>query len=128
MNKNPERGEVRPGCLFILLLTVVLIFLVIRIGPVLVAKINFEDDLNSITSKAGVFAWSEKVIVREINTATAAYGFKTSRDDITITRTNRYQQAPRIIVSVKFSKAVEFPGYTYVFKFESTSAGLIGRL
>ena len=93
-----------------------------------VDKVNFEDDLKSITNKAGVFAWSERMTAKEIVTAAEAYGFQTSGEEMEINRVTRYQQTPRIIINVKFSKSIVFPGYTHVFKFESTSTGLIGRL
>ena len=128
MKKNSEHGSGKPGCLFTLLVVAAVIFLCIKIIPVYVAKVNFEDDLTSITSKAGVYAWSERMIVKEINTAAEAYGFQTSRESIEINRRNKFQQTPRLILLVKYSKTVEFPGYTHVFKFESTTTGLIGRL
>ncbi len=128
MRNNSERGSGKSGCLLTLLVVALVIYLCVKIVPVYVAKVNFEDDLTGITSKAGVYSWSERAIIKEVNTAAAAYGFTTSGEDITITRRNRYQETPRIIVLVRYSKTVEFPGYTYVFEFESTTTGLIGRL
>ena len=128
MKKNSERGSGKPGCLFTLLVVAAVIFLSIKIIPVFIAKVNFEDDLTSITSKAGVYSWSERAIIKEINTAAEAYGFETSKEGIEINRRNKFQQTPRIIILVKYSKTVEFPGYTHIFKFESTTTGLIGRL
>lgn len=128
MNRNSECGEGRLGCLFVLAVITVLVFLIFKIIPVYVDKVNFEDDLKSITNKAGVFAWSERMTAKEIVTAAEAYGFQTSGEEMEINRITRYQQTPRIIINVKFSKSIVFPGYTHVFKFESTSTGLIGRL
>lgn len=128
MNIRSEKGSGNIGCLFVLLIVAAVIFLCIKIIPVYVAKINFEDDLESITSKAGVYAWSERMIIREITTAAEAYGFETSENDIEINRRNKFQQAPRIVILVRYRKSIEFPGYTHFFKFESTSTGLIGRL
>lgn len=128
MNMRSGRGSGKPGCLFVLLIVAAIVFLCIKIIPVYIAKINFEDDLKGITSKAGVYAWSERMIVREINTAAEAYGFETSGEDIEINRRNKFQQAPRIVILVRYRKSIEFPGYTHLFRFESTSTGLIGRL
>jgi len=128
MNKSSERGEAKLGCIFLLLVIAVLVFLVFKIGPMYVDKVNFEDDLNSITNKAGVYAWSERMIAKEIVTAAEAYGFQTSSEEIEINRLTKYQQAPRIVINVQFSKSIGFPGYTHLFKFEASSTGLIGRL
>lgn len=128
MNRNSERGEGRTGCLFVLVIIAALAFLTFKIGPVYIDKVNFEDDLKTITSKAGVYSWSERMIAREISNAAEGYDFKTSKEDMEINRRTRYQEIPKIVISVKCRKPIEFPGYTYVFSFESTATGLIGRL
>jgi len=123
-----ELGGGRIGCVFILLLLLLILFISFKAGPVYLDKVNFGDDLNSITSKAGVYAWNDRRIAREIMTAAEAYDFEINRDDIKVNRINRYQQAPRIMVTVKFRRDLELPGYTHHFTFEATSSGLIGSL
>lgn len=125
---SKEQGAGRIGCLFILLLLLLVIYISFKAGPVYLDKVNFEDDLNSITSKAGVYGWTDRHLTREILTAAEAYAFEIKGDDIKINRINRFQQAPRIMVTVKFTKDLELPGYVHNFKFEATSSGLIGSL
>jgi len=128
MNMKMAKGEGKIGCLFFLILAIILVFGLIKITPVYLAKVNFSDDIDNITSRAGVYGWTERMIRKEINTAAVSYGFQVAEDDILVTRTNKYQQTPRVMVTVRFSKGVEFPGFAYVFKFEHNATGLIGSL
>lgn len=128
MSTNPDRGSGKLGCIIILLILAATIFLSMKAGPVYLAKVNFQDDLNSITSKAGVYNWTEKKISREVLTAAESYGFAVTSDGIRVVRRNLYQQAPRIEVNVTLSKPVDFAGYIHEFRFEAKSTGLIGSL
>lgn len=128
MNSYEIRGGGRLGCFLLLLVIAGLLFIGTKVGPVYLAKINLEDDLTSITSKAGVYGWTERMISKEIMSTAQSLGFKINNEDIRISRINRYQQAPRIQVTIKVSKKVEFPGYTHVFVFDLQSSGLIGAL
>ncbi len=128
MYSNLERGSGKMGCLVMLLVMAALVFLIVNIAPVYVAKINFQDDLDKITSKAGARGWSERMIKAETKKLAEDLEFSISNEDIEIVRRRRFEQAARIIITAKIRRSVSIPGFTHTFEFKCTSSGLIGSL
>lgn len=126
MRHDPGMG--RFGFLVAVSFLVLLIFGAYKAGPVYLDKINFEDDLMQIATKAGAEAWSERTIREHIIKAGRAYKFHVTRDEVEITKTPRGQAAPKLFITVKFSRPVEVSGYVHVFEFTSEVSSLIGRL
>ena len=128
MKANRQLGNGKIGCLIWILALAALVFLIIRVSPVYVAKINFQDDLDKITSKAGANGWSERMIRAEVKKLAEDLEFDVSSDDIQVVRRSRFEQAARVTVIVKISRPVSVPGFYHVFEFECESSGLIGTL
>ena len=91
-------------------------------------KISFEDDLMQVATKAGAEAWSERTIREHILKAARAQKFHITRDDVVVSKTPRGQAAPKLYITVKYSRPVEVPGYVHVFEFQSEVSALVGRL
>ena len=122
------RGNGKLGCLLILLVLAVALFLTTKIGPVYFDKINFEDDLARIVNRAGSENWRDQPIREQILTTARGMNFEIGRDDVKINRIGRFQSASRLRVVVVYRRTVSFPGYTHVFRFESEAVALMGRL
>lgn len=123
-----DAGMGRFGFLVATSFLVLLVFGAYKAGPVYLDKINFEDDLMQIATKAGAEDWAERTIREHIIKAGRAEKFLLTRDDVEISRTPRGQAAPKLYITVKYSRSVEFPGYVHVFRFTSEVSSLIGRL
>ncbi len=123
-----NHGESRAGCLFMLLLVLVSLFLAYKVAPVYMDKINFEDEMARIVNRAGAENWRDRAIRDQIVTSARGFGFAIDKNKIKVDRTGRFQSAARLHVTMTYRRPVDFPGYEYVFTFESEATALIGRL
>lgn len=123
-----QRGSGRLGCLVVVLLFITFFFLSYKVGPVFLYKVNFKDDLERIVSRAGAENWSDRAILEHIIAAGRAETFELTGEDIEIRRAARFEQTGRLRVIVIYRRAVELPGYIYIFHFKSEAEGLMGRL
>ncbi|HUG43656.1 MAG TPA: hypothetical protein VMN76_05370 [Acidobacteriota bacterium] len=123
-----EKGEGRLGCVIVAALLLAGAYLTIQVGPVYLNRIDFEEELTRITGKAGAEGWSERFIQEQIQLAAKARGFELTPRDIAVDRSARLAPSPRIRVRVTYRKAVDLPGYTHVFEFESEASSIVGRL
>lgn len=123
-----NRGESRAGCLSMLLLVLVSLFLAYKVAPVYMDKINFEDEMARIVNRAGAENWQDRIIRDQIVTSARGFGFAIEKNKIKVDRTGRFQSASRLHVTMTYERPVDFPGYHYVFAFESEATALIGRL
>jgi hypothetical protein len=126
MRHDPGMG--RFGFLVAVSFMVFLIFGAYKAGPVYLDKISFEDDLMQVATKAGAEAWSERTIREHILKAARAQKFHITRDDVVVSKTPRGQAAPKLYITVRYSRPVEVPGYVHVFEFQSEVSSLVGRL
>lgn len=110
------------------LVLAVLGFLAVKIIPVYMDKINFEDDVTRIVNKAGAENWADQPIRTQIMRTARTLDFELNQNDIRIERAGRFQSASRLRVGIKFRRPVRFPGYGYVFEFDTEFEALIGRL
>ncbi|MFQ5738925.1 MAG: hypothetical protein ACE5JX_07905 [Acidobacteriota bacterium] len=123
-----ERGEGKLGCLVLLILMVSFAYICIQTVPVYLDKINFEEGLARMVSKAGVNNWPNTTITAHINALARVKDFEITPYDVTITRPERFQVNPEIRIEVNYRRPVEFPGYTYTFHFRSKVSSFVGRL
>ncbi len=122
------KGAGRFGCVLLILVLAVAGYLAVKITPVYMDKINFEDDVTRIVNRAGSDNWKDPTIKQQILRTAAVLNFDLSPGDIRIERAGRFQSASRLRVTVKYRRPLDFPGYTHQFAFESEFEALIGRL
>ncbi len=123
-----KRGSGRFGCFVSILLIAVFAFLGMKIFPVYLDKVDFEDGLARLAAKAGVENWdAETVRVRAIGLARTKH-FETTREDVTVQRPLRFEPVPEIKIDIRYRRTVDFPGYSHVFEFESRVSSFVGRL
>lgn len=123
------RGEGKLGCLLFTLFLACIVYSSVQIVPAYMAKLNFEEDLDRITSRAAVDNWQERFVRDQIRLAATAHGLQLrSRESITISRTSQFKTTPSLRIKVRYQRPVSFLGYIYVFEFESQSSSIVGRL
>ena len=123
-----QRGDSKFGCVAMLLLMALLVFLAVKIVPVYVDKISFGDDVTRIVNRAGANNWGDQAIREQIIKTARSLDFDLRQGQIKIERSGRFQSASRLKVTVTYSRDVSFPGYTHSFSFESEFEALVGRL
>jgi hypothetical protein len=122
------KGAGRAGCVVMVLVLAIVGYLAIKITPVYMDKVNFEDDVTRIVNRAGSDNWKDPTIKQQILRTATGLNFDLDQGDIRIERAGRFQSASRLRVTVKYRRPLEFPGYTHQFEFESHFEALIGRL
>lgn len=125
---NDETGEGRAGCLIMLLVLGLAVYLCLQIVPVYLNKIDFEEDLDRIASKAGSENWNDELIRERVEAAARVRNFELQEGDIEIRRANPFDETPRFRIIVNYRKGVQLPGYLYLFEFKSESSSLVMRL
>lgn len=121
-------GEGRAGCLAATLLLISAVYIFSRAVPVYLAKIEFEENLARIASRAGAENWRDRRIVEQVLEAARVQNFEVSGEDVRVRRTALFEVTPRLIIEVSYRRSVEFPGYVHVFEFQSRVSSIIGRL
>ncbi len=123
-----QRGEGKFGCLVVLLLLAIFVFICLKTVPVYLDKLDFEDGLSRIASRAGAEAAKPKLVVERVLALAAGKEFEVTEDDVTVQQIAKFGPAPEIKISVTFRRTVKFPGFDYTFHFESTVSSFVGRL
>lgn len=123
------RGEGRLGCLVFTLFLACVVYLSVQVLPAYMAKLNFEEDLARITSRAAVDNWQERFVREQIQLSATSNGLQLRpRENIKINRTSQFQATPSLQIKVRYQRPVSFLGYVYTFEFESQSSSIVGRL
>lgn len=123
-----ERGEGKLGCLVVLLLLGVFVFISAKTVPVYLDKLEFEDELARVASKAGVDASETKAVEKKVLAVAASKDFDATPDDVTVVRVAKFGPS-EIRIRVLYRRKVNFVGdLNYVFHFESKVSSFVGRL
>lgn len=124
-----QRGAGRTGCLLILLVTIIFVFVSAKIIPVYLDKYEFEDDLERLASKAGAAGWASDFLKMQVIEAASAKDFVILKEeDIEVSRANPYGGIPEVKVKIAYEKTVDLAGYEYTFKFQSDVSSFVGAL
>ncbi len=124
-----QRGSGRAGCLLVLLVTIVFVFLCSKVVPVYLDKYEFEDDLARLAAKAGAAAWANDFLKMQVIEAASAKDFVIAKeDDIEVDRASPYGGIPQVKIKIAYEKTVELPGYEYTFRFHSDVSSFVGSL
>lgn len=126
--RNRSEGEGRAGCLLVALLMVAFVYLAFLSVPVYLDKMDFEEDLGRIASRAGAENWSNQVIEEKVLSLARVRDFQVLPEDIRVQRNLPFQEARSLRLEVNFRRVIDFPGYSHSFEFNSKAASFIGRL
>ena len=105
-----QAGEGQIGCVVGLLLLLACIFVAYKLIPVKVASAELRDVVVDESRAAGTH--KDERIMRAILEKAEELKLPVTKDNVSIKRT-----ASIINVDVRYEVPVEFPGYTYVWKF-----------
>jgi biopolymer transport protein ExbB/TolQ len=126
--RDRSQGEGRVGCLVVALLMIGFVYLAFLSIPVYLDKMDFEEDLGRIASRAGAENWSNQVIEEKVLALARVREFHVAPEDINVQRNLPFQEARSLKLEVNFRRAVALPGYNHTFEFNSKASSFIGRL
>ena len=110
MRRFRERGEGQLGCIFGLLVFLAAIFIAYKMIPVKVKAADLRQTVQDQAKTAGTF--SDGQIRKSIMNKAAELELPVADEALVIDR-----MANRIVIDVKYTVPVEFPGYTYQWNF-----------
>lgn len=110
MRRLRERGEGQLGCIFGLLVFLAALFVAYKMIPVKVRAADLRQTITDEAKSAGTR--SDAVILKTILAKAETNNLPVSAEDVEIVRPKE-----RIIIDVKYTVPVTFPGYTYNWKF-----------
>ena len=105
-----QKGEGKAGCIFGLVLLASACFFAYKVIPVKVRATEMADAVTDEARAAG--GRSQAALRRSLAIKAQNLGLPITEQDIKITRSAQF-----IKVEVEYTIAVEFPGYTYNWKF-----------
>lgn len=124
MRFGKEKGSSRLGCVVLLLLASIFVYLCYRIIPVYLEKEAFESRVLSVAGKAVVHNWDDRKVIQQVMDVARSTNFQVERENIQI---RRIPGRANVILIVDFKRTEEFPGgYIYVFQFRSVLEGVYG--
>lgn len=121
-----ESGEGKLGCFVTLVLLIVFGFVCFRSVPVLLDKLDFEDQIDRIVSEAGARGWDGDSIRVQVNDLLKNKGFDATPENVNIIR--GAGRGGDIRINVKYSRTVDYLVYTYTFHFEKDAKSFVGTL
>ena len=80
----------------------------IKVAPLMMKMGDLERDVRILSDKANRIEFNDKVITEQIIRSAEKLALPVTEESIVIDRGRH-----RIVVEVKYTKMVEFPGYTY---------------
>ncbi len=122
------RGEGKLGCLIVLGLLGIFVFISLKTVPVYLDKLEFEDELARVASRAGVESAATTAVEKKVLAVAASKEFDVMPEDVTVIRTAKFGPS-EIRIRVIYRRKVNFVGdLNYVFHFESKVSSFVGRL
>lgn len=109
-NRHSERGEGQLGCVFGVILMLLAILVAYKMIPVKVKAADLRQTVVDEAKSAGMH--TDKMIMDAILMKAKANDLPVTEDDVNI---NRKQGS--IVIDVEYVVPVQFPGYTYNWKF-----------
>lgn len=106
-----QRGEGQLGCVFGLVLLLAAIFVAYKMVPIKVKAAELRGEVVDEAKSAG--SRSDTQILNTIVNKAQSLGLPVTKEDVTISRA-----ATTIHVSVEYTVPVEFPGFTYQWRFK----------
>jgi len=121
-----QTGEGKLGCLVTIVLLVAFGFICFRSVPVLLDKMDFEDQLERIASEAGARAWDPEVVKAQITELAKNKQFDTTPEELQVLRSGG--RGGDLRIAINYSRTVNFVGYIYTFRFHSDVKSFVGAL
>jgi len=121
MQEDEGKGIV--GCVFLIFLTGVAIYLAIVLAPIWYADFNFESDVKTEISRAGAHFLDDEAIVKDIMDMARRNEIRLTRQNISIERF-----AGQVHVRVQYSVPVDFILFERDITFKTEGSTFVGTL
>jgi len=121
-----QAGEGKLGCLVSLVLLLVFGLVAVRSIPVLLDKMDFEDQLERIASEAGARAWDPEVVRAQVTELVKNKEFNSAPEDLVVLRSGG--RGGDLRININYWREVNFVGYVYTFRFRSEVTSFVGAL
>ncbi len=127
-NWKSQRGDGKLGCFATLVLMGALIYLAVKCVPVYLAKIEFEEELGRVVSRAGAQALSPEALSKNVERIAELHEFEIVPGTLSSKRKPSVNGPPKMQLEVSYFRSVEFPGYVHRFEFSAKASTFVGRL
>ena len=109
--RNAERGEGNLGCIVWLLVLGLAVMICVKAVPVKIASAEMYDYMDEVARTTGVNTTAEEV-KKAILLRAADLKLPVSKDQVTVVR-----EGDRLKMRAEYTVPLEFPGYTYNWRF-----------
>ena len=116
----------RTGCLVVLLVTILFSFLCYKMGPVYLAKVELEDEMARLVSRAGSQHMTQRAVRNNVERVARRHEFSIEPDSLKATRTQGFARAAELRVRVTFFREVDLAVFKYRFSFSYKASTFIG--
>ncbi len=116
----------RTGCLVVLLVTILFGFLCYRMGPVYLAKVELEDEMARLISRAGSQHMTQRAVRNNVARVAQMYDFSIEPDSLKATKTKGFARASELKVRVTFFREVDLAVFQHRFSFNYKASTFIG--
>ncbi len=120
--RNSE-GKGLLGCLIVLVLLGIAVFLGATLGPVYYVNSNFESDVKIAASRAGARFYNDETIIRDIMDLARRHEIPLKEESIKIERF-----AGQVHITVRYTVPVDLMVYQHNLVFEITASSFVGTL
>ena len=120
---NDSEGKGIVGCVILIVLLGVAIYLGIVLSPIYYANFNFETGVKQEISRAGAHFLDDEAIVKDIMDLARRNEIRLSRQDISIERF-----AGQIHIKVRYSVPVDFILFEHDLDFKIEESSFVGTL
>ena len=108
-----QRGDVPVGCLIGLVVLAIVTLISIKTVPVMLEVQEFEKEVRAVADRGNRIDYTDKRMITRLMSKAEELDIPVTAEDIRIIRTKS-----RIRIQVDFTKEIDFPGYTYVWRKE----------
>ena len=108
-----QRGDVPVGCLIGLVVLAIVTLISIKTVPVMLEVQEFEKEVRAVADRGNRIDYPDKRMITRLMSKAEELDIPVTAEDIRIIRTKS-----RIRIQVDFTKEIDFPGYTYVWRKE----------
>lgn len=118
-----HEGKGTVGCLFFLLVAAIVIFLVVRVGPVYYANKSLEADVRTEASRAGANFLSDESIIKNVLDLARRNEIRIKRENVKLERF-----AGQMFITIEYSIPVDLIVTERTMNFKIKASSFIGRL
>lgn len=124
-----QRGNGRVGCLVTILVATLFGFLCINIVPVYISKLEFEEEMSRLVSRAGSRQLSVRSVEKNVARSASVFDFEIDPKTLRVSqRGGGYARPPELRVEVTYFRVVDLVGYKHRFQFRYKGSSFVGAL